>query len=160
MKIKVDGWQAHIMFSSAHFIPEYAKCGRLHGHTYAIHAVVEGETDERGIIMDFSILKEALRTIAHELDHRVLLPEQGDIDIHTANGTIEVLFRDKRYLFPAEDCQRLPISSSSAENLAAYVLSRVTEEVSIPINVDALHIGVDEGYGQGAWAVTTKDGKP
>ena len=160
MQIKVDGWRAHITFSSAHFIPKYAKCGRLHGHTYAIHAMVEGEADERGIILDFSILKEALRTIASELDHRVLLPDLGDIEIRKSNGSIEVLFQDKRYLLPAEDCKSLPITSSSAENLAAYVLRRVTKEIHLPTNVVALHIGIDEGYGQGAWVATMRSGQP
>jgi 6-pyruvoyltetrahydropterin/6-carboxytetrahydropterin synthase len=158
MKIEVDGWRAHITFSSAHFIPEYAKCGRLHGHTYAIHAVVEGETDERGIVMDFSVLKERLRTIADELDHRVLIPDQGNVKIHESEGSIEVCFQNKRYLFPADDCRRLPIASSSAEHLASYILRRVMEEILVPANVAVLHIGVDEGYGQGAWT-TVKGGK-
>ncbi|HHH77810.1 MAG TPA: 6-pyruvoyl tetrahydropterin synthase family protein, partial [Thermoplasmatales archaeon] len=35
MKVKVDGWRSHIVFSSAHFIPDYERCGRLHGHSYA-----------------------------------------------------------------------------------------------------------------------------
>ena len=90
MKIRVDGWRAHITFSSAHFIPEYAQCGRLHGHTYAIHVEVEGDIDERGIIMDFSALKEALRTIAGELDHRVILPEHKDFHVRSKNGEIPI----------------------------------------------------------------------
>ncbi|RLF42165.1 MAG: 6-pyruvoyl tetrahydropterin synthase family protein, partial [Thermoplasmata archaeon] len=40
--IEIDGWRANIRFSSAHIIPEYDKCGRLHGHTYAIHAKIYG----------------------------------------------------------------------------------------------------------------------
>ncbi|MDD3492504.1 MAG: 6-pyruvoyl tetrahydropterin synthase family protein [Candidatus Thermoplasmatota archaeon] len=160
MKIKIDGWRAHITFSSAHFIPDYNTCGRLHGHTYAVHAAVEGEPDARGIIMDFSALKQALRTVAGELDHRVLVPERGELAVRGTGEEIEVLFRDKRYLFPAEDCICLPLASSTAENLASYVLQRVQEELAIPANVSALHVGVDEGYGQGAWVYTRCGGAP
>ena len=47
--ITIDGWNAKIRFSSAHVIPEYEKCGRLHGHTYEVHAKVFGKTDEKGL---------------------------------------------------------------------------------------------------------------
>ena len=154
MKIKVDGWRTHITFSSAHFIPEYAKCGRLHGHTYAIHAIVVGEVDARGIIMDFSVLKKVMNNIANELDHRILIPDNGNLKILESDGMVEVLLQDKRYMFPEEDCQRLPIVSSSAENLATYVLDRIKDEITMPTNVTALHVGIDEGYGQGAWTTT------
>ena len=52
--IIIDGWKSNIRFSSAHIIPDYEKCGRLHGHTYAVHAKISGKLDKNGIIMDFS----------------------------------------------------------------------------------------------------------
>ena len=70
--ITIDGWNAKIRFSSAHVIPEYEKCGRLHGHTYAVHVKVFGKTDEKGIIMDFAVLKNVLRDIVKELDVLVI----------------------------------------------------------------------------------------
>ncbi|MCD6411585.1 MAG: 6-carboxytetrahydropterin synthase, partial [Thermoplasmata archaeon] len=70
--IRIDGWKAGIKFSAAHIIPEYEKCGRLHGHSYAIHAKVYGNPNEKGIIMDFIHLKNNLKEIAEELDHKIL----------------------------------------------------------------------------------------
>ncbi len=139
------------MFSSAHFIPEYDKCGRLHGHTYAIHAAVEGEPDEMGIIIDFSELKDTLRRVATELDHHLLIPEQADIELTPQDDSIEITFRGKRYRLPAEDCLLLPLHATSAENLAAYIHRQLKETMSIPPRVTSIAIGVDEGYGQGAW---------
>ena len=92
--------------------------------------------------------------IAHELDHRILIPDNGNLKILESDGIVEVLLQDKRYMFPEEDCQRLPIVSSSAENLATYVLDRIKDEITMPTNVTALHVGIDEGYGQGAWTTT------
>ncbi len=75
--ITIDGWKSNIRFSSAHIIPEYEKCGRLHGHTYAVQVKIFGEPDEKGIIMDFSILKDIIKKIINELDHRILIPEKS-----------------------------------------------------------------------------------
>ena len=151
MKVKVDGWRSHIVFSSAHFIPDYERCGRLHGHSYAIHASVDGEADEMGIVVDFGELKRAMKKIADELDHHMLIPEKGDLEISVHQGEVEVVFDRKRYIFPEEDCKLLPINSSSAESLASYVLARIIEEIDIPANVNMIEVGVDEGFGQGAW---------
>ncbi len=151
MKVKVDGWRSHIVFSSAHFIPDYERCGRLHGHSYAIHAVVEGEADEMGIVIDFGELKRAMKKIADEIDHHMIVPEKGEIEISRNNGEVEIIFGKKRYVFPEEDCIILPIDSSSAESLASYVLERIIEEMKMPENVREIEVGVDEGYGQGAW---------
>ncbi|MGC9308539.1 MAG: 6-pyruvoyl trahydropterin synthase family protein [Thermoplasmatota archaeon] len=151
MQVKIDGWRSHILFSSAHFIPEYDKCGRLHGHTYAVHAVVEGKQDEMGIVVDFSTLKETLQRIADELDHYLLIPKRANIELTRQDDSIETVFRGKRYVLPAEDCLLLPLHATSAENLAGYILKRLREEMTIPPGVTSISIGVDEGYGQGAW---------
>ncbi len=151
MQVKIDGWRSHVMFSSAHFIPEYDRCGRLHGHTYAIHAAVEGEPDEMGIIVDFSELKDTLRGIADMLDHHLLIPEKANIELTRQDDGIEIIFRGKRYMLPAEDCLLLPLHATSAENLAGYILGQLREKMDIPSHVTAISIGVDEGYGQGAW---------
>jgi 6-pyruvoyltetrahydropterin/6-carboxytetrahydropterin synthase len=152
MKIKIDGWRTHIVFSSAHFIPDYARCGRLHGHSYAIHATVDGGVDETGIIIDFGRLKDAMKKIADGIDHKIIIPEKGNIKISRSGGEVEVVFGRKRYVFPEEDCILLPIKSSSAENLARYVLDRLIEEIKLPDNVNYIEIGIDEGFGQGAQA--------
>jgi len=151
MKVKVDGWRSHIVFSSAHFIPDYERCGRLHGHSYAIHAAVDGEVDEMGIVVDFGELKRVMKKIADELDHHMILPEKGGLKISRSNSEVEVIFGKKRYAFPEEDCKLLPISSTSAESLASYVLERLIGEIKMPRNIKSVEIGVDEGFGQGAW---------
>ncbi len=149
--IVIDGWKTNIRFSSAHIIPEYEKCGRLHGHTYAIHAKVVGTPDEKGIIMDFSVLKHILKTIAEELDHRILIPKNSSAFLVQKEKSIEITALGKHYVFPKSDCLLLPISSTSVENLAKYILERVSDELdSSSLVLTSLEIGVDEGFGQGA----------
>jgi 6-pyruvoyltetrahydropterin/6-carboxytetrahydropterin synthase len=149
--ITIDGWRSNIRFSCAHIIYEYEKCGRIHGHTYAVHAKITGETDTKGIIIDFSILKQTLREIANELDHRLLIPEKSSVSkIKKHEKSIEILALNKRFLFPKEDCIFLPIKSTSAENLSKYILNEFLDRMELPKKVSHIEIGVDEGYGQGA----------
>jgi len=150
--VEIDGWQTNIRFSSAHVIPEYKKCGRLHGHTYAIHAKIWGGKGKNGIVVDFSVIKNLLKKIARELDHMVIIPEEYD-GVEIKENEIEMENNGKRYVFPKEDCVILPINSSSAENLAEYILERVLKEFSAQNSaqdIDEIEIGVDEGFGQGA----------
>lgn len=150
--ITIDGWKSNIRFSSAHIIPEYEKCGRLHGHTYAVHAKIYGKPDKKGIIMDFSLLKDALRKIANELDHKILIPKKSDVvKIEKERDQVKITFLEKYYVFPLIDCVFLPIDSTSAENLAKYILDKMLDEISSQKQVECIEIGVDEGYGQGAW---------
>ena len=148
--ISIDGWKSNIRFSSAHIIPEYEKCGRLHGHTYAVHLKVFGEKDKKGIIIDFTIVKEILREIVNNLDHKVLIPEKNNtIKINESDGSISIVSDNKRYVFPKSDCVFLPIESTSAENLASYILEEFLDKISFSKNIDVVEIGVDECFGQG-----------
>ena len=150
--IRIDGWKANIRFSSAHVIPEYEKCGRLHGHSYAIHAKLYGEKDEKGIIVDFSIIKHHLKMIADHLDHYILIPGNSQsISITDENNQITLNSLDKIYVFPKIDCIILPLSSTSAENLAHYVLDELLKKMENEIHLRKIEVGVDEGYGQGAF---------
>ena len=56
----------------AHFLPGHPKCGRLHGHTYKIEVVIEGEKSPSGMVLDFDQMKADLRAVLAEYDHRAL----------------------------------------------------------------------------------------
>jgi 6-pyruvoyltetrahydropterin/6-carboxytetrahydropterin synthase len=61
-------------FAAAHFLTRYhGKCERLHGHNYKVFVTAAGtELDEGGMLLDFGILKGALRKVTDELDHTSL----------------------------------------------------------------------------------------
>jgi 6-pyruvoyltetrahydropterin/6-carboxytetrahydropterin synthase len=54
----------------AHSLPGHPKCGRLHGHTYKVELVVEGETRPGGMVVDFAELRSQVRAVLEEYDHR------------------------------------------------------------------------------------------
>lgn len=53
----------------AHSLSGHPKCGQLHGHTYTIEVVIEGET-KRGMVLDFADLRAQVRTVLQRYDHR------------------------------------------------------------------------------------------
>ena len=53
----------------AHFLPGHPKCGQLHGHTYKVEVVVEGEASG-GMVIDFADLRGRIREVLGRYDHR------------------------------------------------------------------------------------------
>ncbi|MDP6155919.1 MAG: 6-pyruvoyl tetrahydropterin synthase family protein [Candidatus Thermoplasmatota archaeon] len=152
MIIKLDGWKEDLRFSACHFIPHHEKCGRLHGHSYAVHLEMKGELNEEDVVVDFSLVKCHLREILNRLDHRIIIPATNrDVDMTIGDVSVELIWSRKRYVFPSEDVIILQISSSSAEMLAAYLATELANRMKEFVNLDSLKLGVDEGPGQGAW---------
>lgn len=61
-------------FDAAHFIPNYkGKCEKLHGHTYKVEIVIEGEVKKDGMVVDFVKMKQIVETsVLEKLDHQAL----------------------------------------------------------------------------------------
>ena len=62
-------------FSAGHALRHYqGKCERLHGHNFAVELCVEGceLTPDTELLLDFKVLKTALRDVLRDLDHRLL----------------------------------------------------------------------------------------
>ena len=77
-------------FEAAHFLPKVPaghKCARMHGHSYCVEVVIEGEVDvERGWVMDFAEIDEHAAPLVRQLDHQVLNEIDG-----LGNPTSELL---------------------------------------------------------------------
>jgi 6-pyruvoyltetrahydropterin/6-carboxytetrahydropterin synthase len=59
-------------------VPEGHKCRRLHGHSYRIEIVVEGEVDpQTGWLVDYANIKEAFKPLFEQLDHHYLNEVEG-----------------------------------------------------------------------------------
>lgn len=92
-------------FDSAHFLAGYSgKCGNIHGHRWRVLLQVQSEhlkedTQQRGMCVDFSTLKDELKKAVDGLDHTLLI-ERGTLKEKTmealsAEGfsVIELAFR-------------------------------------------------------------------
>lgn len=81
-------------FAAAHFLKEYnGKCENLHGHNYKVYAHVRGDClNEGGMLLDFTVLKTALREVCARLDHTNL----NDMPVFQQNPSAE---RIAQYIF-------------------------------------------------------------
>ena len=62
-----------IEISASHWLPGHATCGAVHGHNYRIQVTLTGETLRDGMLLDFAVLKDALkRRVEQPMDHRML----------------------------------------------------------------------------------------
>ena len=77
-------------FEAAHWLPRFPeshKCRRMHGHSYRVDVVVEGEVDPtEGCLIDFGLIAKAFDPLLAALDHYVLNDVTG-----LENPTAEVL---------------------------------------------------------------------
>jgi 6-pyruvoyltetrahydropterin/6-carboxytetrahydropterin synthase len=142
----------YLVFCSGHFITYQGnECERLHGHNYRVATEVEAELDDNHYVFDFIALKNLMRKLTDELDHRMLVPTRSKlIAVEEAGAGVRVRFRDKEWVFPREDCVLLPIENTTAELLARYLADRLREVLRndhkfLP---DVVRMEVEESFGQ------------
>jgi 6-pyruvoyltetrahydropterin/6-carboxytetrahydropterin synthase len=153
MRLEIDGWSAGLKFSACHLIPGHSKCGRLHGHTYAVHVKLVGEQNRSGYIADFQEVKDLIKRLVKPLDHRVLIPARHpQVKLRRRGRTVEMTVGGSRYAFPAGDILLLDLPAVTAEQLAGHLLEQAAPAIARMGCVSELQIGLYEGVGQGAWA--------
>lgn len=142
----------YLVFCSGHFITYHgSQCERLHGHNYRVAVEVDAGLDVNHYVFDFIALKNLMRELTDELDHRMLVPTQSKlIAVEEHAGSVRLRFRDKEWTFPREDCVLLPIQNTTAELLAGYLASRLRDELRSrhQFAPDAVRVEVEESFGQ------------
>ena len=77
-------------FEAAHDLPTFPpdhKCRRLHGHSFRVDVIVEGEVDPaKGYLIDYGDIKQAVDPLVKRLDHFYLNKIEG-----LENPTSEIL---------------------------------------------------------------------
>jgi 6-pyruvoyltetrahydropterin/6-carboxytetrahydropterin synthase len=143
-----------MVFSAGHFITLSGNvCEGFHGHNYRVAAEVHGPLSLNHYVVDFVALRDALRVILSELDHRVLLPTQHpSINVSVGEQAVEVTFAQRRWVFPRMDCLLLPISNTTTELLARHVGRRLLDELEARLSArpTLVRIEVEESPGVGA----------
>lgn len=144
----------YLKFSAAHFLifPD-GSAERLHGHNYKVWVGVETELDPHGLVINFKEIKPIVKAIVDELDERLIIPGKHPVLTcrELGDGSAEIRYRERRYLIPADEVLVLPISNSSAENLAGYVADQLLHRLGrqmpgvVPL---AVEVGVEETPGQ------------
>lgn len=143
-----------LVFSAAHFITFAGDiCECLHGHNYGVKAEVAGPVDENQYVIDFIAFRDSLAEIIRRLDHHVLLPTKHPlIKLEQVDEEIVTTFRQKRWVFPKEDCMLLPIVNTTAELIAWWIADQLRTKLNSSVTgLTWLEVSVDENHGQ--WGV-------
>ena len=79
-------------FSSAHHLRNYhGNCEKPHGHNWKIKVTIRAtELDELGMGIDFRTVKEAVKEIIADLDHRDLNEHSAFLDKNPSSENIAV----------------------------------------------------------------------
>lgn len=107
-------------FDSAHFLKDYeGKCSNIHGHRWTVEIEVgaetlESDTQNRGMVVDFSNLKKDLRELADHFDHSLIM-ETGSLKQATDDALIAENLRIVKVDF-----------RPTAENFAKYIYDEMT----------------------------------
>ena len=95
---------------AAHFLAGYeGKCGNIHGHRWRVIVTIQGEQlessgNERGMIVDFSKLKEDVKEMVDYFDHTLII-EQGTLKEKTMDALKEEGFCIREVVFrPTAEC--------------------------------------------------------
>jgi 6-pyruvoyltetrahydropterin/6-carboxytetrahydropterin synthase len=61
-------------FAAGHYLRNYkGKCENPHGHNYKVRVTLAGEElDKAGLLLDFRVLKEAMKPVIDRLDHQMI----------------------------------------------------------------------------------------
>jgi 6-pyruvoyltetrahydropterin/6-carboxytetrahydropterin synthase len=143
-----------LVFSAAHFITLQGNvCERLHGHNYRVEVEIHGPLDDNQYVCDFIAVRDGMRALVQELDHRMLLPTRHkQIHVSSTEREVTAVFADRRWVFPREDCCLLPIENTTAELLAHYLAERFIDRLRFSGGgmPEFLLVRVEENFGQ--WA--------
>ncbi|WP_280387727.1 6-pyruvoyl trahydropterin synthase family protein [Nocardia wallacei] len=122
----------------------------LHGHTYIPVLRLAGGVGKDGMVADFSAVKVLLRDAITPLRRRVLLAADcPGVSIEHVDDTVRVASPSKRYVFPAGDTVVLPITNTSTEQLAAYLLDQIVPAL-VGHQIDCAELELAEAPGTAA----------
>ena len=102
-------------WEAAHRLPWHeGQCKNLHGHSYAMTIELEGEPDERGMLIDFKEIKLLAKPLVDALDHSVIVAE-SDVALQEALTDLD----SKQFILPYD---------TTAENLCTFVTDYLRRE--------------------------------
>ena len=118
--VGVDGFT----FDAAHYTKGVTgKCMNIHGHTFRLSIEVEGEIDPNtGMVIDFLILKDVVRKVISEYDHKFIIPEK-DLERIKIEGPFNYEYKAIKY------------PEATTEYIALDIAEKIYKEIKLPVRV-------------------------
>ena len=115
----------------SHRLPYHkAACRNIHGHSYKMRVELVGETDEKGMVMDYFYIKKTVLPLLNKMDHSFICDPNDKLMISFLKEN------DFRYLIMDD--------YSTAENIVNYILNELKSEFQKLKNLKTLKIRLQE----------------
>lgn len=109
-------------FDAAHFLSGHpGKCKNIHGHRWRVLLKIKSQnlskdSEQDGMICDFSILKKELKELTDTFDHTLIYEK------NSLNGNLLTLLKQEN--FALQEVSFRP----TAENFAFYIYQKMTQK--------------------------------
>jgi len=128
-----------------HFLAFYeGRCKCAHGHSSRVSVVVCGTPDENGMVVDFVILKKALKRVLDEwLDHKLIVSSKY---AKVKDGSVEIEYvtsAGRHYMLLPESEVTIIDGEPLAETLSSLVAEKVLQK--LPRSVSSVIVTLTEG---------------
>lgn len=159
--------RGNLGFSAAHFITFEGECEPLHGHNYGVRVEASGPLTSDSYVLDFVLLKDIVRALCRDWDHRFLMPlHNPHLRVTQRKDTWEIEYTGDlsrlpnapstpiRYVMPAWTVVPLPVDNVTAERLAerlAYAIARELRRRGAVEGLTSLMVGIEETEMQAAF---------
>lgn len=145
----------YFIISAAHFaVLSDGSSEPLHGHNYEVSVEIAGKVSCDEYIVDFSVLKQGIRHLVKQINHRTIVPTLcSDLKITQDSGNVRILTKDKKfYELPESDVAFLTIKNATVEALANYLADKIANQLpaSVIERLESMLVKVEESSGQGA----------
>lgn len=143
-------------FGAAHFVAYHGYRERLHGHGYNLSLKLCGTRGVDGYVVDFSVLKKAVREFCKEMNEYVLIPIKSNVLQFTEDNTNLFVTTESgdKFSFPLRDVKKLPIMHTTAEEIATFAWFSIRDSLTLKFlkerNVEWMEATIAEAPTQSA----------
>lgn len=152
--------RGNLGFAAAHFITFEGECEPLHGHNYGVRVEADGPLTADSYVLDFVVLKDIVRGLCKQWDHRFLLPlHNPHLRVTDRTDAWEIEYIGDlssipnapdapiRYIMPKWTVVPLPVDNATAERLAERLALRIVHELrrrGLGQALERLMVGIEE----------------
>jgi 6-pyruvoyltetrahydropterin/6-carboxytetrahydropterin synthase len=144
-----------LRFFAAHMATFRRSVEPLHGHNYAVVVECAGPLTEDAWVIDFGVVRRAMKASCDQLDHKFILQQPSLLlSAVQVGGSWEIIAEGvRRYVLPASDVEALPIRNSTTEEIARWLHGQFCERLRREgiTTVESVTVGVEEAPGQTGW---------
>jgi 6-pyruvoyl-tetrahydropterin synthase len=127
------GGSGKFAFSAAHAGLHDGEFEPLHGHSFTVTLRLHGEQDDAGMVCDFTAAKNALAAVIAPLRRRTLMPARlAGGRCEQDGGQVVIEYGDKLYSLPAGDVMLLPVTNTTTEQIAGWLLGELVPALTAP----------------------------